>query len=50
MGHEKIKYNNLIFCSFKFLGSTIVKNESVKEEIKERIKNADTFYQLVRNI
>jgi hypothetical protein len=27
-----------------------VTNGSVKEEIKERIKNADTFYQLVRNI
>jgi hypothetical protein len=36
--------------SFKYLGSKIVTDRSVKEEITERLKNAEKFYQLVRDI
>jgi hypothetical protein len=36
--------------SCRYLGSKIVTNGSVKEEITERIKNAGKLYQLMRDI
>lgn len=36
--------------NFKYLRSKIGTSESVKEEIRERIRNAGKFYQLVRFI